>query len=68
MHNLCNFSLTEAMTQVLNKGLSFVIKPKNVNLTEIRSDLAAWQRTVKWKEFHGKEEGDSDSDNYSDSH
>ena len=68
VHNLCDFPLTEAMTQVLNKGLSFVIKPKNVNLTEIRADLAAWKRTVKWKEFHAnKEEGYSDSDNDSDS-
>ena len=63
VHNLCNFQLTDPMTQILNKGLSFVVTPKNVNCTLIRSDLAAWKRTMLWKEFHsGKEESDSTPD------
>ena len=67
VHNICKYTLTEPMTNILNKGLSFVIKPKNTNLTEIRADLAAWRRTIKWKEFHGnKVQSDSDSDNDSD--
>ena len=68
VHNLSQFPLTEDMTKVLNKGLSFVINPRNVNLTEVRSDLQAWKRTVRWREFHSsnKIEFESDSDSESD--
>ena len=71
VHNLSDFPLTDHMTTVLNRGLSYVITPKNVNLTEVRADLQAWKRTVRWKEFwsHNNEmeaglesEFDSDSE------
>ena len=64
VHNLQNeMPLTQEMSQVLNKGLSYVVTPGRVNETEARADIASWKRVVRWKDYyHNREDPDCQSE------
>ena len=61
--NLSDYPLNEAMTNLLNRGLSFVPTPEGVNKSQLVSDLSRYERHMKWKDFFfqdGPQESDND--------
>ena len=65
--NLSNFTLSEPMQKVLNRGLSFVPTPVGVNKSELIADFSRYERSIKWKNFFFQEEphesdGESEED------
>ena len=55
--NLSDFPITGAMESLLNHGLSFVPIPKKLNITQLKTDLDKYTRTMLWKQFwFGNEE------------
>ena len=54
--NYSNIELTEAMNNLLNRGLNFAILPKKLDITQVLVDFERFKRSTLWHEyFHGKE-------------
>ena len=49
--NLSDFPIIGPMESLLNRGLSFVPIPKKLNITQLKTDLDRYTRTMLWKEF-----------------
>jgi hypothetical protein len=56
IYNYSDLTLTEAMTNLLNRGLNFCINPLKLNLTEILVDYRKFDRKLRWKEFFAEKE------------
>lgn len=61
--NLSDFTLNEDMTNLLNRGLSFVPCPKGVNKSQLVADLSRYERNMKWKEYFFQDEPQESNDN-----
>ena len=49
--NQSNLVLTEAMDNLLNRGLNFAILPLKMDLTQVLVDFKRFERTMVWREF-----------------
>ena len=59
--NYSNVELTPFMLSVLNRGLNFSVLPKNLDLTQVLTELKRFERTMVWKEFwNGQEKEEND--------
>ena len=63
--NLSDFQMTKHMENLLNHGLSFVPVPNKLNITQIKTELDRYERSILWKDFwfenkneHSNEETD----------
>lgn len=55
--NYSSIVLTEAMENLLNRGLNFVITPLSLDMSQVLVDFAKFERSLLWKEFFaGSEE------------
>jgi len=52
--NYSNITLSEAMENVLNRGLNFCVMPNKLDLTQVLMEFRKFERTMIWQEFwHG---------------
>ena len=57
--NYSSFELTETMLSLLNRGLNFVVKPLNLNISKVLTDFKSFERKMVWAEFfHGSDNSD----------
>ena len=54
--NLSDMVITEPMKSLLNRGLSFVPTPSNIDISQIKAQINKYERTVIWKEHHFNED------------
>ena len=54
--NYSSLELTDAMSNLLNRGLNFSIKPLSLNLADVLTDFKRFERKMKWREFFFGEE------------
>ena len=54
--NLSDFTLSEDMRKLLNRGLSFVPVPGEVNKSGLIADLSRYERSMKWRDHFFEEE------------
>ena len=62
VHNSSDFTVTPSMECLLNKGLGFAPTPKNVNLSQVQSELDGYDRKMRWKEWHFKQQSAASED------
>ena len=65
VHNYSDFSVTDGMSSLLNKGLGFVPTPGHVNKTQLITDLCKYERTMRWREFHAEKDEDENNNSIS---
>ena len=54
--NYSNIELSPDMIKLLNRGLNYCILPKDLDITQLLTDLKKFERTMLWAEFwYGKE-------------
>ena len=54
--NYSNIELSPDMIKLLNRGLNYCILPKDLDITQLLTDLKKFERTMLWTEFwYGKE-------------
>ena len=54
--NYSSIVLTEAMKNLLNRGLNFAILPDNLDFTQVMADFRRFERSVTWTEYwYGRE-------------
>ena len=56
--NYSDLVLTDAMNNLLNRGLNFAITPLHLNLTQVLVDFAKFERRLLWKEFFADEDNE----------
>ena len=56
--NLSNVSLSEAQLSLLSKGLKFCPTPGEPNMGDLRRDLDAFHRKLRWKSFFDNKDKD----------
>ena len=49
--NLSDFPISKNMENLLNHGLSFVPIPDKLNITQVKTDLNKYERSMLWQEF-----------------
>ena len=49
--NLSDFPITTHMQNLLNHGLSFVPIPDKLNITQVKTELNRYERSMLWKDF-----------------
>ena len=49
--NYSNIVLTEAMNNVLNRGLNFCILPIKLDITQVLVEFRQFERSTVWQEF-----------------
>merc|ERR1712129_467230 len=49
--NYSNITLSEAMENVLNRGLNFCVMPNKLDLTQVLMEFRKFERTMIWQEF-----------------
>ena len=54
--NLSDMVITEPMKSLLNRGLSFVPTPSNIDISQVKAQINKYERTVIWKEHHFNED------------
>ena len=60
--NLSNYQLTEDEIKVLARGLKFIPSPRNINKTEVLSDIKKFGRRMRLKEFFHDKNNSTESE------
>ena len=58
--NYSDIQLTEAMSRLLNRGLNFALTPLSLNMTQVLTDFAKFERKLIWREFFAGIDDDQD--------
>ena len=56
--NYSSLNLTSDMISLLNRGLNFAVMEKNLDITQLFSDIKKFERKLIWKEFFHPEENE----------
>ena len=62
IHNFSDYELTTPMKSLLNRGLSFVPTPKNINISQIQAELDRYNRSMYWSEYYFERDDEEESD------